>query len=279
LVFAASIVVAVALPRSAVAPLISAFIPVGVLVLLTPFGGRLVWTGLGLSRAGLRLWPAAVAVPVIVSAIGYAVSSGLGLVQPPTVAGVDVVSMLISVCVATVLVLGEELAWRGFLLPRIQQLTTRSAGAILTAVAHAAVHLPLIVLTSTYNSVGSRWVIAPLTMVTIIGAGIFYAWLRDVTRSIWPAALAHAAGNTVLAFTSATALPTAAVSMAYVAGEDGVVTAVAMTAAAVAVLRHGRRRVWRAEPTAPLTSRSCAVPAHSSYRSQRPPSAPITHRK
>ena len=48
LVFVASIVVAVALPRSAVAPLISAFIPVGVLVLLTPFGGRLVWTGLGL---------------------------------------------------------------------------------------------------------------------------------------------------------------------------------------------------------------------------------------
>ena len=55
LVFSASIVVAVALPHSPAAPLISAFIPVAALLVLTPFLGRSVWRGLGLNRAGFRL--------------------------------------------------------------------------------------------------------------------------------------------------------------------------------------------------------------------------------
>ena len=242
LVFAASIAVAVVLPRSSAAPLVSAFIPVAVLILLTPFGGRSVWNGLGLDRAGVRLWPVAVAVPVAIAATSYVIAWGLGMAKP---IGVGVVSLIINVSMATVLVLGEELGWRGYLLPRIQQLTSRPGGAVLTAIAHATVHLPLIVLTSTYNNVGSRWVIAPLTMVTITGAGIFYAWLRDATQSIWPAAIAHAVGNTVLAFLPAAALPTAAVSMAYLTGEGGLVTAVAVTAVAVAALTHARRNVWR----------------------------------
>ena len=81
LVFSASIVVAVALPHSPAAPLISAFIPVAVLLVLTPFLGRSVWSGLGLNRAGFRLWPAAIAVPAVAAVIGYAVASGLGLMQ------------------------------------------------------------------------------------------------------------------------------------------------------------------------------------------------------
>jgi len=245
LVFAASTVMAVVLPRSSAAPLISAFIPVAVLILLTPFQGRSIWIGLGLNRAGARLWPVAAAVPLGVAAAGYGIAWGLGLVERLTVAGISAVSLLINVAVTTVLVLGEELGWRGYLLPRIQQLTSRPGGAILTAIAHAAVHLPLIMLTTTYNNLGSRWVIAPLSMVTITGAGIFYAWLRDTTHSIWPAAIAHAVGNTALGLLPAAALPTAAVSMAYLAGEGGVVTAVTLTVVAIITLLHARRHVWR----------------------------------
>jgi hypothetical protein len=47
LVFAASVAVAVAPPRSSAAPLVSAFIPVVVLILFTPFGARSVWGRLG----------------------------------------------------------------------------------------------------------------------------------------------------------------------------------------------------------------------------------------
>ncbi len=171
LVVAATIAVAATFPRSSIAPLASAFVPVAVLIVLTPIQGRSVWTGLGLTRVGVRLWPVAVAVPIAVAATSYLVISRLGMGNPIALSDLSGFSILINVSVATVLVLGEELGWRGYLLPRVQQLTTRPAGAILTAVAHAAAHLPLILLTSTYNSVGSRSVVAPLTVVTISGAG------------------------------------------------------------------------------------------------------------
>ena len=162
-------------------------------------------------------------------------------------------TLIIVTAIATVVVLGEEVGWRGFLLPRMQQLTTPRNGASLTAAAHAAVHLPVILLTTTYNSLGSRWVIAPLTMITITAAGIFYAWLRDSSQSTWPA-IAHAAGNTLLAFVASAALPSASVSTAYIAGEGGWVTAVVMTAVAIAVLRFARRTVRRPAEQSQLIS-------------------------
>jgi membrane protease YdiL (CAAX protease family) len=67
--------------------------------------------------------------------------------------------LIIVAAIAAVVMLGEEVGWRGFLLPRMQQLTTPRRAAILTAAAHAAVHLPVILLTTTYNSQGSRWII------------------------------------------------------------------------------------------------------------------------
>ena len=91
LVFTASIVVAVLLPRSSAAPLVSAFVPVAVLILLTPFVGRSIWKGLGLNRAGVRLWPVAVAVPLAVAAAGYGIARGLGLVERLAIPGASAV--------------------------------------------------------------------------------------------------------------------------------------------------------------------------------------------
>ena len=53
------------------------------------------------------------------------------------------------------------------------------------------------------------------------------------------------ANVSVVAIDLPAALPAASVSMAYLAGEGGWVTAVVMTAVAIAVLRFARRTVWR----------------------------------
>ena len=91
-------------------------------------------------------------------------------------------------------------------------------------------------------------------MITITAAGIFHAWLRDSSQSTWPAAITHAASNTLLAFVALAALPAASVSMAYIAGEGGWVTAVVMTAVAIVVLRIARRTVWRPAEQSQLIS-------------------------
>lgn len=248
LVLVASLGVAVGMPHSPAAPLASAFVPVAVLVVLTPILGRSVWSGLGLARPGVRLWPLAIGVPLVGATACYAVASVLDLLHPWPPPGLSASSLVVSAAIATVIVLGEEVGWRGFLLPRIQQLTDGGNAAILTAAGHAVVHLPLILLTTTYNSQGSRWIVAPLTFITITGAGIFYAWLRDASGSLWPAAIAHSAGNILVPAVLAAALPSMTTAVAYVAGEGGWVTAAVMAVVALTVLRIARRDLWRLTP-------------------------------
>jgi hypothetical protein len=71
---------------------------------------------------------------------------------------------------------------------------------------------------------------------------------------LWPAAIAHEAGDTLLAFVASAALPATSVSLAYIAGEGGWATAAVMTAVAIAVLRIARRTVWRRSVQAQLIS-------------------------
>jgi uncharacterized protein len=269
LVTVGSITVAVALPNSASAPMLSAIMPVAVLLLITPVLGRSTWSNLGLASTGVRRWPVALAVPTAVAGAAY----GIGMLTGVVGAGTDLprgalVSVPSDIAIGTVLVLGEEVGWRGFLLPRLQLITSARSAALLTGLAHALIHLPLILLTTTYNHQGSRWVVAPSTVVTITAAGVFYAWLRDASGSIWPAAIAHSAGNTLVSWIALTATPGRDGSAAKLTGEGGILTAVAMSA--IAVLLFLRARVWRrgadARGTDPRTERASVLDPSGSPR-------------
>ena len=183
----------------------------------------------------------------MLGAICYAFAFGFGAARGPGDLQLSATSLLISALITTVAIMGEEIGWRGYLLPRLQELTTRPKGALLTGLAQATFHLPLVLFTTTYNSDGSRWIVAPLMMVTITAGGICYGWLRDASRSLWPVAMAHACTNTIGMAIASTAVPTATASLAQIAGEGGVVTAVAVTATAVVVYLVARRGVWRPE--------------------------------
>ena len=208
-------------------------------------------TGLGLGRPGLAYWPVAVVLPVVMGAICYAMAFGFGAARGPADLQLSPTSLLVSAVITTVAIMGEEIGWRGYLLPRVQQLTSRPKAALLTGFIQALFHLPLVLFTTTYNSEGSRWIVAPLMMVTITAGGICDGWLRDASRSLWPVAVAHACTNTISMAFASTALPTATTSMAQIAGEGGVATAVTITATAAVVYLIARRGVWRPEVTQP----------------------------
>jgi membrane protease YdiL (CAAX protease family) len=256
LVFAIVLGTALALPHAPgrLTPLLTMQTPVLVVLLLslltTPRGHRRgLWRTLGLRTLGLRSWPAALAVPVLgVLLVPYAVALALGsadlVAWTASVGFVGglAVNLVVGIATLTVLALGEEIGWRGYLLPRVQTLVPRRWAAVVVGFVHGLFHLPLILLTTTYDSVGSRWVVAPMVVLIVTAAGVLYAWLRDRSGSVWPVALAHATVNVVLDGAGLVVAVTP-VALAYTAGESGVATLAAVVGLAALLLVRGS--TWR----------------------------------
>ena len=142
--------------------------------------------------------------------------------------------------ISTFVFLGEEIGWRGYLLFRLAEVTSGRKAAILTGAFHAIFHLPLLLLTTTYQSPGQRWIIVPMVMVTLTLAGVWYGWLRLSSGSIWPVCLSHSAFNNVMETLAGVAIVGSAATMAYVTTETGVVTMLIMVlVAAFLLVRKG----------------------------------------
>ncbi len=103
-----------------------------------------------------------------------------------------------SIAFVTLLALTEEIGWRGYLLPRVQTMVSKRRAALVVGFIHGMFHVPLMVFTTTYNSIGSRWIVVPTVVVTLTAAGVFYAWLKDRSGSVWPVAVAHGTVNVLI---------------------------------------------------------------------------------
>ena len=242
---------ALALPHAGIVVLLTMPTPLLALLLITflrtPRGRRKeLWASLGAHRLGLRSWPVAfVASVVLIFVIPYGVADLLGSAAIKSLgttpdawltASLGVFASLVGI---TLMAMTEELGWRGFLLPRVQVLMPKRRAALAVGFIHGLFHMPLTLMTTTYNSVGNRWIVAASVMVLITSAGVFYAWLKDRSGSVWPVAFAHSTVNTFLGGAGFVVIlsPTA---LAYTAGESGLVTMAAVVATAVALLIWGR---------------------------------------
>ena len=153
------------------------------------------------------------------------------------------VNLLTTLATMAVIFLGEEIGWRGYMLPRVQQLTGRRRAALATGFAHGCFHLPLILIATTYDPFGHRWIVAPMVVATLTVGGVFYAYLWDRTHSVWPVSLAHGAVNTAFGLGAAAVVAGSQTDLAYVADESGVATFLAV--AVVGGVLLARAPVWR----------------------------------
>lgn len=103
--------------------------------------------------------------------------------------------LILGLGINTVFALGEEIGWRGFLQPRLNQKTSLAGGVVLTALLWAAWHIPYSFSGIHYIPGVSVWQMALLMPMGIFGLGIFLGYLYVRTRSIWVVALAHGATN------------------------------------------------------------------------------------
>jgi membrane protease YdiL (CAAX protease family) len=253
LTYALALAVTVALPHANINRLLTVAVPtmsVGILTFIMTERGkrRELWRGFGLGRAGLRVWPAAFVLPMLLvaGAYGSALLIGAGRLDDIHLADATpawITDLLISLVMGTVFMLGEEIGWRGFLLPRFQLLTSRRRAAVATGFAHGLFHLPLILIATTYDTGTPRWIAAPVAVAVITAGGVFYAWVWDRSHSVWPVAIAHNVVNTVFDLGSASVLAVGGWNMAYVAGETGFATLGVCVLMAVVMLRYAR--VWR----------------------------------
>jgi membrane protease YdiL (CAAX protease family) len=195
------------------------------------------WGSLGLHRAGLRYWPVAILLPTVVLAVAYAVAVVAGM------ATVDLGALapgnaLIGLAVVVILGLGEEIGWRGYMLPLVRVRNPRS-GAVIVGFLHGLWHLPLLLLTTYLADIpGDPMVIVPIFLVILTAAGVIYAWLRDRSGSLWPVVLMHQTFNVVNEAVLLAATVAAPMALTYTASETGVVTMLlVVTVAAVITVR------------------------------------------
>jgi membrane protease YdiL (CAAX protease family) len=90
--------------------------------------------------------------------------------------------------------LGEEIGWRGLLLPQLAKQMSFTKASLVSGLIWAAWHCPLL-LFADYNTGTNRWYALSCSTITCTSVSFILAWLRLKSDSLWPAALLHASHN------------------------------------------------------------------------------------
>ena len=219
---------------------------------------RAGWSALGLGRAGLRYWALALLLPPAVLLVVYGRVWGSGVGHAALPEGFSLIDfsldLVINVVLGSGFALGEEIGFRGYLLPRLLPLGTTRA-FLLNGLLHGLWHLPVLLLAGFLPIRGNWLIIGPILVLTLTAAGVLYGFLQLKSGSVWPATLAHGSFNTYLGTFALFTVTGASLALEYLAGETGVLTLLVTTLAA------GGLVYWLARRPAPAQPRVTAVEA------------------
>jgi len=180
-------------------------------------------------------------LPLVVGAVAYGFAYLIGLarfvpaaipfaVNPPLAQfGLNLILSAVLMILILPGAAGEEIGWRGYLLPRMIQARIPEP-VIISSLIWGAWHLP-VVFAGVYAEGPSRIMTAIGLMVGTLAFGSILAWLRLAIGSIWPCIFAHAAWNALIngGFT----LATQNASQNMWIGETGMLVAVTLVVAAL----------------------------------------------
>jgi membrane protease YdiL (CAAX protease family) len=254
-----TLAIALALPHAGITPLIAIAFPVIAVALTVAFTvprgqRRAVWARVGFNPRRGRGLLIAVVGPAVIIAVSFGVAAAFGVVSLPGLGpgfGRGVLNVALTTIIFAVVFLGEEIGWRGYLLFRVAELMSGRRAAVITGAFHAIYHLPLLLLTTTYQSEGKRWIVVPVVMITLTLAGVWYGWLRLWSGSIWPVSLSHSAFNNLMETVAGATITTSPAMMAYVTTETGVMTMITMVLVAAYLLTRRAADFAKAEPKSP----------------------------
>ncbi len=146
--------------------------------------------------------------------------------------------------------LGEEIGWRGFLVPQLYKLQGFLPTALISGAIWAAWHLPILLATD-YNR-GSLGVYSLLMFgLDTIALSFVMTWLRLKSNSLWPVVLLHTSHNVFVLHFFEPLTANTALSL-YFVGETGAALAIVNLILAFVIWRLSvQLPASRAEPLKP----------------------------
>jgi CAAX protease family protein len=156
------------------------------------------WRTLGWRPGRARYLAVAYLLPVVYGAATYGIvwMAGRGDFTgdwPPHL----LVFVVIGTIAGAVSALGEELGWRGYLVPRLAAAYGFTPAALGSGLIWAIWHYPILLFTD-YGIGSPRWYTLACFTVAIVGLSFAFAWLRLASGSVWPAVLLHTSHNLFL---------------------------------------------------------------------------------
>ncbi|MEO8727434.1 MAG: CPBP family intramembrane glutamic endopeptidase, partial [Acidobacteriaceae bacterium] len=92
---------------------------------------------------------------------------------------------------------GEEIGWRGFLVPELAKWLGFRRAALFSGAFWALWHWPAILFTA-YSSGTPRPYELACFSAMVLSIAVLFAWIRLKSKSVWPCALLHASHNAII---------------------------------------------------------------------------------
>lgn len=90
--------------------------------------------------------------------------------------------------------LGEELGWRGFLVPQLAKVTSYARVSLISGAVWALWHYPVILFAG-YHGTGPLWYSVACFTAMVLGLSFLFAWMRLKSGSVWTGMLLHGSHN------------------------------------------------------------------------------------
>ncbi len=90
--------------------------------------------------------------------------------------------------------LGEEIGWRGFLVPELSKVVGFTGVGLISGLMWAVYHFPVL-LFADYNKGAPAWYSLVCFTLMVVADSFIMAWLTLRSRSLWPAAIFHGSHN------------------------------------------------------------------------------------
>ena len=159
--------------------------------------------GIGWGWGRTRYQAAAYVLPLAGGLLVYGIAwlTGLGGFKGATSGRPLPVSLLLAATVGFLInvgfALGEELGWRGLLVPELAKVTGFAQTVAISGAVWVLYHYPLI-LFGDYHSATPRWWSLLFFTLDIAVASVGFAWLRLRSGSVWTGVILHASHNLFL---------------------------------------------------------------------------------